>query len=151
MQDDARAVRSLFARRPASAPVRRTETGVHSTKGTREPATPKAASQFVDLKADLHARVIADLQEDKGRALADQIGGAFCKVDVTNTDDIVEVRSDDREPAVAGSRGQTDEIGDTAGRVYGDDPNPGDHGIVGRLVGQSVVEHEEALGSELVA
>lgn len=32
--------------------------------------------------------VIADLQEDKGEALADEIGGAFCKVDVTNTDDI---------------------------------------------------------------
>jgi NAD(P)-dependent dehydrogenase (short-subunit alcohol dehydrogenase family) len=33
--------------------------------------------------------VVADLQEDKGMALADEIGGAFCKVDVTNTDDIV--------------------------------------------------------------
>jgi NAD(P)-dependent dehydrogenase (short-subunit alcohol dehydrogenase family) len=33
--------------------------------------------------------VVADLQEDKGSALADEIGGAFCKVDVTNTDDIV--------------------------------------------------------------
>ena len=33
--------------------------------------------------------VIADLQEEKGRALADEIGGAYCKVDVTNTDDIV--------------------------------------------------------------
>ena len=33
--------------------------------------------------------VVADLQEDKGAALADEIGGAFCKVDVTNTDDIV--------------------------------------------------------------
>ncbi|MGD9702309.1 MAG: SDR family NAD(P)-dependent oxidoreductase [Acidimicrobiia bacterium] len=33
--------------------------------------------------------VVADLQEDKGKALADKIGGAFCKVDVTNTDDIV--------------------------------------------------------------
>ena len=33
--------------------------------------------------------VIADLQEDKGKGLADEIGGAFCKVDVTNTDDIV--------------------------------------------------------------
>ncbi|MCU1359315.1 MAG: 3-hydroxyacyl-CoA dehydrogenase, partial [Ilumatobacteraceae bacterium] len=33
--------------------------------------------------------VIADLQEDKGTALADEIGGAFCKVDVTKTDDIV--------------------------------------------------------------
>ena len=27
--------------------------------------------------------------EDKGNALADEIGGAFCKVDVTNTDDII--------------------------------------------------------------
>jgi NAD(P)-dependent dehydrogenase (short-subunit alcohol dehydrogenase family) len=33
--------------------------------------------------------VVADLQEDKGRALADEIGGAFVKVDVTRTDDIV--------------------------------------------------------------
>lgn len=33
--------------------------------------------------------VVADLQEDKGTELADEIGGAFCKVDVTNTDDIV--------------------------------------------------------------
>ncbi len=33
--------------------------------------------------------VVADLQEEKGKALADEIGGAFCKVDVTNTDDIM--------------------------------------------------------------
>ncbi|MCU1395098.1 MAG: 3-hydroxyacyl-CoA dehydrogenase [Ilumatobacteraceae bacterium] len=33
--------------------------------------------------------VVADLQEDKGQALADEIGGAFCKVNVTNTDDII--------------------------------------------------------------
>src|SRR5882757_5155471 len=33
--------------------------------------------------------VVADLQEDKGTALANEIGGAFCKVDVTKTDDIV--------------------------------------------------------------
>jgi NAD(P)-dependent dehydrogenase (short-subunit alcohol dehydrogenase family) len=33
--------------------------------------------------------VVADLQEDKGNALATEIGGAFCKVDVTNTDDII--------------------------------------------------------------
>ncbi|HBU75593.1 MAG TPA: 3-hydroxyacyl-CoA dehydrogenase [Acidimicrobiaceae bacterium] len=33
--------------------------------------------------------VVADLQEDSGNAVADQIGGAFCKVDVTNTDDII--------------------------------------------------------------
>ena len=33
--------------------------------------------------------VIADLQEDKGNELADEIGGAFARVDVTNTDDIV--------------------------------------------------------------
>src|SRR5258705_10536479 len=32
--------------------------------------------------------VVADLQEDKGSALAAEIGGAYCKVDVTNTDDI---------------------------------------------------------------
>jgi NAD(P)-dependent dehydrogenase (short-subunit alcohol dehydrogenase family) len=33
--------------------------------------------------------VVADLQEDKGRQLAKEIGGAFCKVDVTNTQDII--------------------------------------------------------------
>lgn len=33
--------------------------------------------------------VVADLQADKGTALADEIGGAFCTVDVTRTDDIV--------------------------------------------------------------
>ncbi|MGA1352846.1 MAG: SDR family NAD(P)-dependent oxidoreductase, partial [Ilumatobacteraceae bacterium] len=33
--------------------------------------------------------VVADLQADKGEALAKEIGGAFCKVDVTKTDDIV--------------------------------------------------------------
>jgi NAD(P)-dependent dehydrogenase (short-subunit alcohol dehydrogenase family) len=33
--------------------------------------------------------VVADLQEDKGSPLADEIGGAFCTVDVTNTDDII--------------------------------------------------------------
>ena len=34
--------------------------------------------------------LIADLQEDKGQALAKEVGGAFCKVDVTNTDQIIE-------------------------------------------------------------
>jgi NAD(P)-dependent dehydrogenase (short-subunit alcohol dehydrogenase family) len=33
--------------------------------------------------------VIADLQADKGEALATEIGGAFCKVDVTKTEDIM--------------------------------------------------------------
>jgi NAD(P)-dependent dehydrogenase (short-subunit alcohol dehydrogenase family) len=33
--------------------------------------------------------VIADLQEEKGNELATEVGGAFCKVDVTNTDDII--------------------------------------------------------------
>jgi NAD(P)-dependent dehydrogenase (short-subunit alcohol dehydrogenase family) len=33
--------------------------------------------------------VIADLQADKGEALAKEIGGAFCKVDVTITQDII--------------------------------------------------------------
>ena len=33
--------------------------------------------------------VIADLQADKGEALAKEIGGAFCKVDVTVTQDII--------------------------------------------------------------
>jgi NAD(P)-dependent dehydrogenase (short-subunit alcohol dehydrogenase family) len=34
--------------------------------------------------------VVADLQEARGQELATEIGGAFAKVDVTNTDDIVE-------------------------------------------------------------
>ena len=34
--------------------------------------------------------LVADLQEDKGKALADEIGGAFAKVDVTKTDEIVD-------------------------------------------------------------
>ena len=33
--------------------------------------------------------VVADLQEEKGKELATEIGGAFARVDVTNTDDIV--------------------------------------------------------------
>ena len=33
--------------------------------------------------------VVADLNEDAGQALADEIGGAFCKVDVTDTDSIL--------------------------------------------------------------
>jgi NAD(P)-dependent dehydrogenase (short-subunit alcohol dehydrogenase family) len=33
--------------------------------------------------------VIADLQADKGEELAKEIGGAFCKVDVTSTQDII--------------------------------------------------------------
>ena len=32
--------------------------------------------------------VIADLQDDKGNALATELGGAFAHVDVTNTDDV---------------------------------------------------------------
>src|SRR5689334_21472635 len=32
--------------------------------------------------------LVADLQEDKGRALADEVGGAFARVDVTRTDEI---------------------------------------------------------------
>jgi NAD(P)-dependent dehydrogenase (short-subunit alcohol dehydrogenase family) len=33
--------------------------------------------------------VIADLQEEKGSELAREVGGSFCKVDVTSTDDII--------------------------------------------------------------
>jgi NAD(P)-dependent dehydrogenase (short-subunit alcohol dehydrogenase family) len=32
--------------------------------------------------------VVADVQDDKGKALAEEIGGSFAHVDVTNTDDI---------------------------------------------------------------
>ena len=35
------------------------------------------------------AVVVADLQEERGTALAEEIGGAFVKVDVTRTDDLV--------------------------------------------------------------
>ena len=42
------------------------------------------------LLAKKGAKVVsADLQADKGEALAKEIGGAFCKVDVTNTEDII--------------------------------------------------------------
>ena len=33
--------------------------------------------------------LIADVAEDKGKAVADEIGGAFARVDVTSTDDII--------------------------------------------------------------
>ena len=33
--------------------------------------------------------VVADIQDEKGKALADEVGGAYCKVDVTNTQDII--------------------------------------------------------------
>ncbi|MET0144008.1 MAG: SDR family NAD(P)-dependent oxidoreductase [Ilumatobacteraceae bacterium] len=33
--------------------------------------------------------VVADLQEEKGKALADELGGAFAKVDVTDTESII--------------------------------------------------------------
>jgi NAD(P)-dependent dehydrogenase (short-subunit alcohol dehydrogenase family) len=33
--------------------------------------------------------VVADLQDDKGQALAAEIGGVFCHVDVTKTEDII--------------------------------------------------------------
>jgi NAD(P)-dependent dehydrogenase (short-subunit alcohol dehydrogenase family) len=33
--------------------------------------------------------VIADLNEERGQAVAAEIGGAFCRVDVTNTDDVI--------------------------------------------------------------
>ncbi len=42
------------------------------------------------LLAERGARVVvADLQEARGQELATEIGGAFAKVDVTNTDDII--------------------------------------------------------------
>lgn len=33
--------------------------------------------------------VVLDMQDDKGKALADEIGGAFCHADVTNTDEVI--------------------------------------------------------------
>jgi len=42
------------------------------------------------LLADRGAQVVvADLQEERGNELASEIGGAFARVDVTNTDDII--------------------------------------------------------------
>jgi NAD(P)-dependent dehydrogenase (short-subunit alcohol dehydrogenase family) len=43
-----------------------------------------------ELLAERGAKVVvADLQDDKGKELADKIGGAFCHVDVTKTDEII--------------------------------------------------------------
>ncbi|MEZ5143546.1 MAG: SDR family NAD(P)-dependent oxidoreductase [Acidimicrobiales bacterium] len=33
--------------------------------------------------------VVLDMNEDKGNALASELGGAFCKADVTNTDEVI--------------------------------------------------------------
>jgi NAD(P)-dependent dehydrogenase (short-subunit alcohol dehydrogenase family) len=44
------------------------------------------ARQLADRGAKV---VIADLQDDKGNALATEIGGAFAHVDVTSTDDVI--------------------------------------------------------------
>ncbi len=33
--------------------------------------------------------VVLDMNEEKGNALATELGGAFCKADVTNTDDVI--------------------------------------------------------------
>lgn len=42
------------------------------------------------LLAERGAKVlVADLQDDKGAALAEEVGGGFAHVDVTNTDDII--------------------------------------------------------------
>ena len=60
-----------------------------------------AAEQLAEQGAKV---VSADLQEDKGNVLAGKIGGAFCKVDVTNTDDIVKLGLT-REWQKGGNRG----------------------------------------------
>jgi NAD(P)-dependent dehydrogenase (short-subunit alcohol dehydrogenase family) len=44
------------------------------------------ARQLADRGAKV---VIADLQDDKGNALATELGGAFAHVDVTNTDEVI--------------------------------------------------------------
>ena len=33
--------------------------------------------------------VVVDMQDDKGKALATEVGGAFCHADVTNTDEVI--------------------------------------------------------------
>src|SRR3954451_10102309 len=33
--------------------------------------------------------VVLDMSDDKGKALADELGGAFCHADVTNTDEVI--------------------------------------------------------------
>ena len=61
-EEDVRAVRSLFSRRPASAPQ-----SVQKSAAEAQGAAPrveKRADDYVELKARLHGRMIADLQED---------------------------------------------------------------------------------------
>jgi len=48
-----------------------------------------AQQQPVSWQPKAQKVVVADLQEEAGNAVANEIGGAFCKVDVTNTDDII--------------------------------------------------------------
>ena len=62
-EEDVRAVRSLFSRRPAAAP-RSVQKGTADAQGGTAPRVEKRADDYVELKARLHGRMIADLQED---------------------------------------------------------------------------------------
>ena len=60
-EEDIRAARSLFSKRPAKAP----EQGRSTVRKQTERAQPvRRSDDFVGLKARLHGRMIADLQED---------------------------------------------------------------------------------------
>ena len=63
--------------------------------------------------------VVADLQEEKGNALAKEIGGAYCKVDVTNTQDIINAYITLHELGWAHSFETFDENGVLIGGLYG--------------------------------
>ncbi|MEM8709826.1 MAG: CpaF family protein [Planctomycetota bacterium] len=60
-ENDVKAARALFSRRPAKAP---TPAGVLGRKDTARTQPVRRTDDFVELKARLHGRMIADLQED---------------------------------------------------------------------------------------
>lgn len=60
--DDVRAVRSLFARRPAAAPRKGGRGGADAGSEPRA-RTPRRGDEYVELKARLHGRMIAELQD----------------------------------------------------------------------------------------
>ena len=62
-EEDVRAVRSLFSRRPAAAP-QSVQKSTGDAPGGTAPRVEKRADDYVELKARLHGRMIADLQED---------------------------------------------------------------------------------------
>ena len=55
--------------------------------------------------------VVADLQADKGEALAQEIGGVFAQVDVTNTDQIKAAVDAAAEIAPGGAQNRHNTVG----------------------------------------